>query len=91
MATGSSLLALAMAAAGARVRRTSRSRARSGVLTMDGLGWRSDFYPRLQPVARQGTSAVWTADRALAETMTGQALRRRSPRSAPTRARRPST
>ena len=74
MATGSSLLALAMAAAFGTGPAEEPISCQVRLLTMDGLGWRSDYYPRLQPVARQGTSAVWTADRALAETMTGQAL-----------------
>jgi len=43
------------------------------VLTLDGLQWRADAYPRLRPVARQGTSSVWTADRALAEALAASA------------------
>jgi len=74
MATGSSLLAMAVTAAVGAGPGDEPISCQVRVLTMDGLGWRSTYYPRLQPVARQGTSSVWTADRALAETMTTRAL-----------------
>lgn len=41
------------------------------VFTMDGLGWRSGTFGRLQPIATRGTSTVWTADRALLGSLQG--------------------
>lgn len=43
------------------------------VMTLDGLEWRTEAYPKLKPVARQGTSSIWTADRALGDTLAATA------------------
>ncbi|WP_435006170.1 hypothetical protein P12x_003812 [Tundrisphaera lichenicola] len=75
MVTGSSLLALAISAVGAGSGPGDEPiSCQIRILTMNGLEWRSAYYSRLQPVARQGTSAIWTADRALGEKMTAEAL-----------------
>ncbi len=76
MATGSGLLALAMLAAGGPSPSdvdANGFRVKLRVLTMDGLEWRSASYARLQAVGRQGTSAIWTADRALASALADRA------------------
>jgi hypothetical protein len=67
MAMGSGMLALALIAAdGPSCSPDEATTYQVRVLTIDGLDWRTSSYPRLTPVARQGTSAIWTADRALA-------------------------
>ena len=67
MAMGSGLLALAMLAAeGPSCTPDETTTFQVRVLTLDGLDWRTCSYSRLRPVARQGSSAIWTADRALA-------------------------
>ena len=43
------------------------------ILTLDGLEWRTASYSRLQPVCRQGSSTIWTADKALAATLADRA------------------
>ena len=43
------------------------------MMTVVGLDWRAEAYPRLQPVARQGTSTVWTTDHALADDLAASA------------------
>ena len=43
------------------------------VISLDGLDWRTAAYSRLQPVTRQGTSAIWTADRSLAAVLSDRA------------------
>jgi hypothetical protein len=45
------------------------------VLEMNGLGWRSSVYSQLQPVARQGGAAVWTAPRDAANLLAEKAGR----------------
>ena len=74
MATGSGLLALAMLAAeGPACPPDDATTFQVKVITLDGLEWRSASYARLQPVGRQGTSTIWTADRALAASLTDRA------------------
>ena len=43
------------------------------VMTLDGLEWRTEAYAQLKPVARQGTSSIWTADKALGKTLAASA------------------
>ena len=75
MAMGSGLLALALVAAEGPAYppaiETTTYQVR--VLTMDGLEWRTSSYSRLQPVARQGGSTIWTADKALATALADRA------------------
>ena len=74
MAMGSGLLALAMVAAdGPSCPPVETTTYQVRVLTMDGLDWRTSSYTRLQPVAHQGTSTIWTADRALAASLADRA------------------
>ena len=75
MAMGSGLLALAMllAADGPSCPPDGATTFQVRVLTMDGLDWRTSSYSRLQPVARQGTSTIWTADRSLATALAERA------------------
>ena len=74
MAMGSGLLALAMLAAeGPSCPPDETTTFQVRVLTLDGLEWRTSSYSRLQPVTRQGTSMIWTADRALAALLTDRA------------------
>jgi hypothetical protein len=74
MAMGSVLLALAMVAAdGPSCPTVETTTYHVRVLTLDGLDWRTLSYSRLQPVARQGTSMIWTADRALAASLIDRA------------------
>ena len=76
MAMGSGLLALAMAmvaADGPACPPVETTTYNVRVLTMDGLDWRTSSYTRLQPVAHQGTSTIWTADRALAASLADRA------------------
>ena len=78
MSIGSGLLALLLISAQApAVRANGGDDSLSfqlKVITVDGLGWRSTAYPRLKPVARQGTTTVWTADKALAQTLAAAAM-----------------
>ena len=69
MVMGSGLLALAMLAADGPTCLPEETTFQVRVLTIDGLDWRTSAYTRLQPVARQGTSTIWTADRVLALTL----------------------
>ncbi len=74
MVMGTGLLALAMVATeGPPGPPVGEITFQVRVVTLDGLGWRSDAYPRLRPVARRGTSTIWTADRALAESLSAAA------------------
>ena len=74
MAMGSGLLALALLAAeGPSCPPDESTTFQVRVLTLDGLEWRTSSYSRLQPVARRGSSAIWTADRALAAILTEKA------------------
>ncbi len=76
MAMGSGLLALTMAmvaADGPSCPPVETTTYRVRVLTLDGLDWRTSSYSRLQPVAHQGTSTIWTADRALAASLADRA------------------
>jgi hypothetical protein len=74
MAMGTGLLALAMMAAeGPSCPPETATTFQVSVLSLDGLEWRTSSYPRLQPVARQGSSTVWTADRSLASSLAQQA------------------
>jgi hypothetical protein len=74
MAMGSGLLALALLAAdGPSCPSEESTTFQVKVLTLDGLDWRTSSYSRLQPVARQGTSAIWTADRSLAAMLADRA------------------
>jgi hypothetical protein len=74
MAMGSVLLALAMVAAdGPSCPPVETMTYQVRVLTLDGLDWRTSSYSRLQPVAHQGTSTIWTADRALAASLLDRA------------------
>jgi hypothetical protein len=74
MAMGSGLLALAMVAADGPVcPPVEATTYHVRVLTLDGLDWRTSSYARLQPVARQGSSTIWTADRALAASLVDRA------------------
>ncbi|AGA30279.1 hypothetical protein [Singulisphaera acidiphila] len=45
------------------------------LLEMDGLKWRESIYTRLQPVARQGTCAIWTANQDVIKPLVDQASR----------------
>lgn len=45
------------------------------LVEMDGLKWRESLYVRFQPVARQGSYMVWTADRDTAKALVDQASR----------------
>jgi len=45
------------------------------LVEMDGLNWRESLYTRLQPVARQGTCAIWTADREVTKALVDRASR----------------
>ena len=71
MAMGTSLVALAMMAAGdaPAARDGAPITYQAKVLTIEGTGWRSESFHRMRPVARQGTSTIWTADRALADSL----------------------
>ena len=70
MAMGSGLLALAMLSAeGPACSPEEATTFQVGVLTLNGLDWRTSSYPQLQRVAHQGTSTIWTADRALASSL----------------------
>jgi hypothetical protein len=75
MAMGSGLLVLALMAADGpscpQAVETTTYQVR--VLTMDGLDWRTSAYSRLQPVARQGGSTIWTADKTLASALAERA------------------
>jgi hypothetical protein len=74
MAMGSGLLALAlMAADGPSCSPEETTTYQVKVLTLDGLDWRTTAYSRLTPVARQGTSAIWTADKTLATALAERA------------------
>jgi hypothetical protein len=76
MAMGSGLLALTMAmvaADGPSCPPVETTTYQVRVLTLDGLDWRTSSYTRLQPVAHQGTSMIWTADRALAASLADRA------------------
>jgi hypothetical protein len=45
------------------------------LLEMDGLNWRESLYARLQPIARQGSCAVWTANREVSKAVVDRASR----------------
>lgn len=45
------------------------------LLEMEGVKWRESLYSRLTPVSRQGGSAVWTADREVARSLSDRAGR----------------
>ncbi len=70
MAMGTSLVALAMVASGGSPAAPEAPIFyQAKVLTIEGTGWRSESFHRMRPVARQGTSTIWTADRALADSL----------------------
>lgn len=46
-----------------------------GMLTVEGLGWRTRAYPMLKPAARQGSATIWTADRSLVGTLEAAAAK----------------
>lgn len=76
MATGSGLLGVALALVAAEGPTSVNDEVTNyqvRILTLDGLDWRTSSYARLQPVARQGTSNVWTADKALAASLAERA------------------
>jgi hypothetical protein len=74
MAMGSGLLALALLAAdGPSCPPDETTTFQVRVLTIDGLDWRTTSYSRLTPVTRQGTSAIWTADKSLATVLADRA------------------
>jgi hypothetical protein len=74
MAMGSGLLALAILAAdGPSCPPRDATTFQVRVLSLEGLDWRTSSYNRLQPVARQGTSTVWTADKALVVSLSERA------------------
>ena len=76
MATGSGLLGVALALVAAERPMSDNDEVTNyqvRILTLDGLDWRTSSYARLQPVARQGTSSVWTADKALAASLADRA------------------
>jgi len=74
MAMASGLLALAVLGAdGSSVDCGGAIPFQVRVMTLDGLEWRTEAYAKLKPVARQGTSSIWTADRALAESLAASA------------------
>jgi hypothetical protein len=74
MVMGSGLLALAMVAAdGPSCPPVETATYQVRILTLDGLDWRTSSYPRLQRVAYQGTSTIWTSDRALAASLADRA------------------
>ncbi|SIO03309.1 hypothetical protein SAMN05444166_2126 [Singulisphaera sp. GP187] len=45
------------------------------LLEMDGLKWRESIYARLQPVSRQGSCSIWTANQELIKPLVDQASR----------------
>ena len=74
MTMGSGLLALAILAAdGPSCPLEGATTFQVRVLTLEGLDWRTSSYSRLQPVARQGTSTIWTADKALVVSLSERA------------------
>ncbi len=75
MAMGSSLVALALVSSGGAAAEPAAEGVtyQVKVLTVEGTRWRAAGYHRMHPVARQGTTTVWTADRALADSLARQA------------------
>ncbi len=74
MAMGSGLLALALLAAdGPGCSSEEATTYQVRVITLDGLEWRTTAYSRLTPVTRQGTSAIWTAEKSLATLLADRA------------------
>ena len=45
------------------------------LLEMDGLKWRESIYTQLQPVARQGSCAIWTANQEVIKPLVDRASR----------------
>ncbi|WP_406700807.1 hypothetical protein V5E97_18630 [Singulisphaera sp. Ch08] len=45
------------------------------LLEMDGLKWRESIYARLQPVARQGSCVIWTANQEVIKPLVDRASR----------------